>query len=132
MHGRKRSRPTQQREEADQQQALGRIGGERKEKYFSKFSFLFSFFLLLQSHFKFIFHKHFECFQLESNPHNSKKQMHRHVCTSMLLCLMINFNLMKKFYFPVFHVHKNSKLNLLALFPKIQILECYSNITWGS
>ena len=26
--------------------------------------------------------------------------------------LMMNFNLMKFFYFPIFHVHKNSKLNL--------------------
>ena len=38
-----RAGPAQQREEGGRQQALGRIGGESNEKYFSKFSFLFSF-----------------------------------------------------------------------------------------
>ena len=35
-------------------------------------------------------------------------QMHCHVCTPILLLLMINFNIMKNILFPIFHVHKNS------------------------
>ena len=37
--------------------------------------------------------------------------MQGHVCTNMLLNLMMNFNLMKKIIFLCFHEHKNSKLS---------------------
>jgi hypothetical protein len=39
-----------------------------------------------------------------------KTQMHQHVCTTMLLHLMINFNLVKNIISLCFHEHKNWKL----------------------
>ena len=68
--------------------------------------FKFFYFLILFSFtskpFLIYFRKHFECFQFASNPHNTKKQMHRHVYTSMLLLPIMNFNLMKNFIFLYF------------------------------
>jgi hypothetical protein len=37
--------------------------------------------------------------------------MHKHVCTTMLLHLMMNFILMKIFVYLCFHEHDNTKLN---------------------
>ena len=37
--------------------------------------------------------------------------MQGHVCSNMLLNLMMNFNLMKKITFLCFHVHNNSQIN---------------------
>ena len=61
--------------------------------------------LLFHSHFQIHFQKHYE-FWIQ--PLIAIDQMHRHVCTSMLLLLMLNFNIMKNILFPIFHVHKNS------------------------
>ena len=53
--------------------------------------------------------------------------MHQHVCTTMLLHPMMNFNLTKNVIFPMFHEHNNSKLDLFALFQKNQILGSYNS-----
>ena len=63
----------------------------------------------------------------KSKPLYQINQMHQHVCTSMLLNLMMSFNLMKKFIFLYFHEHKIPNEIILALFPKIQILGCYNS-----
>ena len=47
--------------------------------------------------------------------------MHRHVCTSMLLLFMMNFNLIKNILFPIFHVHRNSWINHFKPIFKIEI-----------
>ena len=44
--------------------------------------------------------------------------MHRHVCTTKLLHLMMNFNIMKNILFPIFHEHKIEKQIILNIFPK--------------
>jgi len=74
---------------------------------FSKIHFLqlfkFFYFLIL---FSFI-SKQLKPFKITQ----STNQMYRHECTNMLLCLMLNFNLMKIFILLCFHVHKNSQIN---------------------
>ena len=45
--------------------------------------------------------------------------MHWHVCTTMLLLLMINFNIMKNILFLIFYEHKNSKLNQFNYISKV-------------
>ena len=54
-------------------------------------------------HFEFILH-----FGIQ--PLITIDQMHRHVCTSMLLLIMTNFNLIKIIISLCFHEHKNLKL----------------------
>jgi hypothetical protein len=49
-------------------------------------------------------------FNFSSKPH-STKQMHRHVCTTMLLYPMMNFNLIKKIFSYIFMSTKYTKLN---------------------
>jgi hypothetical protein len=44
--------------------------------------------------------------------------MHQHVCTIMLLHLMINFNLVKNIISLCFHEHKNSKLTYFSSISK--------------
>ena len=54
--------------------------------------------------------------------------MHQHVCTTMFLNPMMNFNLMKNIIFPIFHEDINSKLNHFYLyFKKKQIFGCYNS-----
>jgi len=44
--------------------------------------------------------------------------MQGHVCANMLLLLMMNFNIMENFLFPIFHEHKIQKQIILNLFSK--------------
>jgi len=66
------------------------------------------------------------CFFLTKTTHykntHATSWMHQ-----MFLILMINFNLMKSFYFPIFHVHKIHKIIILILFSKVKILGCYNS-----
>ena len=72
------------------------------------FSFCFSF---ISNHFKTLFKSNLNYFEFDTKPHITTNNMHQHVCSTMLLHPMINFNLMKNYYFPRFHEHKNSELN---------------------
>ena len=52
--------------------------------------------------------------------------MQRHACSNKLLAPMVNFNLKKNIFFPIFYGHKNTQVNNLSYFEKLQILGCYS------
>ena len=54
--------------------------------------------------------------------------MNWHVCTSMLLLLMMNFNILKYILFLIFHEHKNLKLNQFDYISKVanfRVLQFY-------
>ena len=53
--------------------------------------------------------------------------MQRHACSNKLLAPMVNFNLKKNIIFPIFHGHKNTQVNNLSYFGKLQILGCYNS-----
>ena len=53
--------------------------------------------------------------------------MQRHACSNKLLDPMVNFNLNKNIIFPIFHGHKNTQVNNLSYFGKLQILGCYNS-----
>ena len=48
-------------------------------------------------------------------------------CTNKLLNPIINFNLLKKYYFSIFYEHKNTKLNHFTYFKNEYILGCYKS-----
>jgi hypothetical protein len=52
----------------------------------------------------------------------------QHECTYAYLYLILNFNSMINIIFLCFHVHQNTKLIILALFPKMKILGCYREL----
>jgi len=53
--------------------------------------------------------------------------MQSHACSNKLLDPMVNFNLKKNIIFPIFHGYKNTQVNNLSYFGKLQILGCYNS-----
>ena len=70
------------------------------------FQFSFSFFSFTSKPFLIYFQKQFKQFWILIQTTQAINQMHRHVCTTMLLLLMMNFNIMKNILFPIFHEYK--------------------------
>ena len=64
---------------------------------------------------------------LNFQPLNQINQMQGHLCTNMLLILMMNFNLVIFLFFYVFMSTKIQNYLNLHLFPKEQILGCYNS-----
>ena len=92
---------------------LRTFGKFSKNKFYTFFKiFCFQiFFFFLSKPFLISFAKAISTIlNFQSKPLNQINQMQGHVCTNMLLNLMMNFNLMKIFIFLCFHEHKNSKL----------------------
>ena len=92
LRKRKRGRPRATRAKS--------MKGRERERVFS-FSFISNVF---QIHFQL----HLNHFEFWSIPLTSINQMHQHICTTMLLHPIMNFNLIKNIIFPMFHEHKNS------------------------
>ena len=64
----------------------------------------------------------------EQQANITSKHMHQHVCIIILLSLMINFNLIKKYYFPyIFMSTEIQNWINFHLFWKEQILGCYNS-----
>ena len=112
---------------------FGRLAKTNFRNLLNSFIFPFSF-LLFQSLFSNSFSKNSNHFEFESKSLNQINQMHRHVCSTMLLHPRMSFNIMKNIIFPIFHEHQkfiinhfNSIFNI-EIFRVLHILTCTSTI----